>query len=461
MKKKQITQILWLMVLTGSFLYQCTAPGKEGYKNPVRSQVQHPAWTRNAVIYEVNIRQYTPEGTFRAFESHLPRLKELGIDVLWLMPVNPIGVKNRKGVLGSYYSVKDYMSINPEFGTMDDFKHLVDQVHQQGMKIIIDWVPNHSSWDNPLTVSHPEFYLHDSLGGFVSPFDWTDVIRFDYSNPGLRKYMTDAMKWWYTQTGIDGFRCDVAHMVPVDFWNDLRASLDSIRPVFLVAEADQPFLHEKAFDVTYDWKFHHIMNSIASGKMDATMVKKHFAWVDSVYPGDSYLMQFTSNHDENSWNGTEYERMGDGALCFAVLAATIPDIPLVYTGQEAGLNKRLKFFEKDTINWGNYSLTSFYQKLIGLKKRNNALRNGDGGRPVFLSTGRDSAVVAFVRKGDDDKILVLCNLSPLPQAIVIKNDLLPGEYNEVFTGNLVRLKRKWALSMKPWEYMVFELVEKK
>ncbi len=317
---------------------------------PIRSEVKHADWSKNAVIYEVNIRQYSIEGTFKSFERDLPRLKQLGIDILWLMPINPIGVKNRKEPLGSYYSVKDFSSINPEFGKIGDFKQLVKSAHNYGMKLIIDWVPNHSAWDNELSNSHPEYYMKDSVGKFVSPFDWTDVIRFDYNNSNLRKYMINTMKWWLTETDIDGFRCDVASMVPIDFWEQLRPELETVKPVFMVAEADIPELHNKAFDVSYDWKFHHIMNQIAKGKMNANAITKHFNWVDSIYPTNSYLMQFTSNHDENSWNGTEYERLGNGVQTFAVITALLRDMPLIYNGQESSFNRRLKFFAKDSID---------------------------------------------------------------------------------------------------------------
>lgn len=450
-----------LALLAGLFfLSQCTSKPEPAVKKTAQSQVAHTPWAKNAVIYEVNVRQFTPEGTFNALAGHLPRLKELGVDILWLMPVNPIGEKNRKGSLGSYYSVKDYRQINPEYGTMDDFKNLVNKVHALGMKVIIDWVPNHSSWDNPLTKSNPEYYMHDSTGHFVSPFDWTDVIRFDYTNPGLRHYMTGTMKWWLTETGIDGFRCDVAHMVPVDYWNELRASLDSIRLVFMLAEADQPFLHEKAFDMTYDWKLHHIMNQIAQGKECALDVQKHFAWVDSVYPGGSYLMQFTSNHDENSWNGSEFERMGAGAETFAVLAATVPDMLLIYSGQESAFNRRLRFFDKDTIDWDSYKLASFYHKLIELKKQDSALWNGLGENSLhFLPTGSDSSVVAFVRTNGKAKVLVLCNLSPRQQDISVHSGLLKGRYTELFSNEKNTFGRKLKRQLQPWQYLVFEETE--
>ncbi len=420
------------------------------------SEVQHTDWSRNAVIYEVNLRQYTPEGTFKAFEKHLPRLKELGVDILWLMPVHPIGVKNRKGPLGSYYSVKDYKAVNPEFGTIDDFKNLVAAIHQQNMKVIVDWVPNHSSWDNRLVKEHPEFYLKDSLGKFVSPFDWTDVIRFDYDNKELRRYMTETMQWWLRETDIDGFRCDVAHMVPIDFWEELRPELEKIKPVFMLAESDQPELHRKAFDMTYDWKLHHIFNEIARNKLPAWAITRHFQWIDSVYPENSYLMQFTSNHDENSWNGTEFERLGEGAKTFAVLAATLPDMLLIYNGQESAFNRRLKFFEKDTIEWDHYSFNPFYRTLTELKEVNKALHNGSSGGVLnILSAPDDSLVFAFIRQKDNDKVMVICNLSNTPVKYQLRFSEKPGDMKELFSGITTTFSRKTKLFLAPWRYYIF------
>lgn len=430
-------------------IWSCTVP------NGPQAGLLHPEWSRQSVIYEINIRQFTPEGTFKALEAHLPRLQALGVDILWLMPLHPIGEQNRKGTLGSYYSVKDYRAINPEFGTAGDFRQLVNTAHQLGLKVIIDWVPNHSAWDNALTTEHPEYYLKDSAGRFVSPFDWTDVIRFDYGNPGLRRYMVEAMKWWLTEYDIDGYRCDVAHMVPVSFWDTLRPELDKVKPVFMLAEADQPELHRQAFDMSYDWKGHHIMNEIAKGNKPAGALVVHFQWVDTAYPDDSYLMQFTSNHDENSWNGTEFERMGEGAGAFAALAATIPDMLLIYNGQESAFNRRLLFFEKDSIDWGNYPLTGFYQKLIQLKTAHKSLWNGSAGaRPVWISTVSDSAMVVFVRCNGNDTIAGVFNISDNARAYTVKDSLLTGDFIDWFSDEAVTITLADTLMMAPWGYQI-------
>jgi glycosidase len=421
------------------------------------SEVRNQDWVKNAVIYEVNIRQYTPEGTFRAFSEHLPRLKSLGVNILWLMPVNPIGQVNRKGELGSYYSVKDYKRINPEFGDMNDFKTLVRKIHETGMYVIIDWVPNHSSWDNILTLEHPDYYKTNLDGGFVSPFEWTDVIQLDYENKDLRKYMIDAMKFWLTETDIDGFRCDVAHMVPVDFWEEVRPALESVKPVFMLAESDQPELNRKAFDMTYGWPFHRLMNDIAAGKKTANAISSHFAKVDSIYPAGSIIMQFTSNHDENSWNGTEYERLDGGVKTFAALAATVPGMLLVYSGQEAGLNKRLKFFEKDTIQWKENEMFDFYKGLIALKKGNEALWNGKyGGKLIRIASTNNKSVYAFIREVNEDRVFVILNLSASPVDFTLKGKLYAGNYQDIFSGKEAGFRKNTSLILQPWEYRVYE-----
>jgi len=443
---------LFVIILMGGVMSSCTDPVvKDG-------GVNHPAWLNDASLYEVNIRQFTPEGTFNAFSEHLQSLKDMGVDILWLMPVNPIGEKERKGSLGSYYSVMDYYAVNPRFGTMDDFKSLVKKAHALGLKVIIDWVPNHSSWDNPLAVEHPEYYMKDSAGNFKSPFDWTDVIQFDYDQPGLRQYMIDVLKFWLTETDIDGFRFDVAHMIPVSFWNTVRPALFEVKEVFMLAESDQPMLHKEAFDATYDWKLHHIMNQVAQGKMDAKNIDMHFTYVDSAYPPNSILMEFTSNHDENSWNGTEYERMGDAVKTFAVFSYTIPGMPLMYNGQEVCMNKRLRFFEKDTIEWIDCGMREFYTQLNVLKAENEALFAGDAGGKMIRITGSDDArVFAFSREKNRNKVLTILNLSA-DSVVYVPATNISGSYRDAFTDENVELENGAPLNLKPWDYKVFKLL---
>ncbi len=420
------------------------------------SVVKHPEWSYNSTIYEVNIRQYTEEGTFEAFEDHLPRLKELGVKILWLMPIHPVGEKNRKGTLGSYYAVKDYKDVNPEFGSFEDFKHLVDKIHDMDMYVIIDWVANHTSWDNVWVSEHPDFYTKDSLGNFTPPVaDWSDVIDLNYDNMEMQAAMLDAMKFWVDEYNIDGYRCDVAGMVPVDFWIKVRTELDEIKPVFMLAEAWEPELH-KAFDMTYDWDMHHLMNDIAQGKKNVNDLKTRLEKEKEIYPKSGFLMQFTSNHDENSWNGTVKERLGDAAETFAALTFVIPGMPLIYSGQEAGLDKRLQFFEKDPIVWKESKFTDLYSTLIDLKKNNKALWNGEeegNYQTVSISSSNEnnSSVFAIEREKDGDKILAIFNLSKetLNQ---IKFDA-DDDYKDIFTNESVNE----TLELKPWEFKIYSV----
>jgi 1,4-alpha-glucan branching enzyme len=448
-------QIIAVIVLSGFIFFVSCTREKKPAQAPAQTEVKNLEWVKNAVIYEANVRQFSKEGTFKAFEKELPRLKELGIDIIWVMPINPIGEKNRKGKLGSYYSVKDYKTINPEYGTFEDFKNLVEGVHKLNMHILIDWVPNHSSWDNATVKEHPEYFLKDSTGKMLSPFDWTDVVRFNYKNKGMRQWMIENMKFWLKEFNIDGFRCDVAHMVPVDFWDSCRSELDKIKPIFFLAEADQPELHNKAFDMSYDWKFHHIMNQIASGKKNANAIEKHFTWVDSTYASGSILMEFTSNHDENSWNGTEFERLDGGAQTFSVLAATVPGMLLVYNGQEAAFNRRLKFFEKDSISWANYEYAEFYKNLIKLKKDNTALWNGlSGGSFKRIETTDNNSIYAFIRERDDNSVVVVLNLTKKQRTIAIRSDIADGTYTDAFKGNTFKLKKNLKIILSPWQFII-------
>lgn len=416
-----------------------------------------PEWTKNAVIYEVNIRQYTPEGTFKAFETHLPRLKELGVDVLWLMPVHPISEKNRKGSLGSYYSVKDYKAVNPEFGTMDDFKALVNKAHEMGFKVIIDWVANHTGWDNQWIVDHKDWYTQDSLGNVIPPNpDWSDIADLNFDSQPMRRAMIDAMDFWVRETNIDGFRCDVAWGVPQDFWEAATASLDSIKQVYMLAEdEDHPGLLEKAFESNYAWKLHHIVNEVAQGKKTAADIQKYYTDSVSRYAKGSFPMQFITNHDENSWAGSEYERMGEAVKTLATLTFTIEGIPLIYSGQEAGLKKRLLFFEKDTINWSNLEMQKFYQSLVSLKKNNAALWNGVAGGPKkFVETSAPQQVLAFTREKEDNQVLAIFNLSAQPVEATIQ---LPqaGDYKEYFSGEEKTFEKGSTIKLEQWGYQVF------
>lgn len=406
------------------------------------AEVQHPAWAKTATIYEVNVRQFSPDSSFKAVTAALPRLKTMGVDILWLMPIHPIGREHRKGPLGSYYSVADYYAVSPEYGTMDDFKALVAAAHGMGMKVILDWVPNHSAWDNPWVKDHPDWYLKDKDGKimpvtFGSGADaqvWEDVVGFDYKVPAMRQAMIDAMAFWIKTADVDGFREDVATNVPVDFWNEARAQLDKIKPVFLLAESDKPELQVDAFDMTYDWDFYHRM--VAAAKTgEAAILRDYFQHPPKAFPPGAWKMEFTSDHDENSWAGSDSELYGKAFKPFAVIAATVPGMALVYSGQESGLDKRLKFFEKDPIVWGKYPLADFYRSLLTLRHDSPALANDNTSMDVL--DPHNAHVFAFKRRGGKETLTVIANLSGKAQSIkgagLKPATLKPYEYRIVRT----------------------------
>jgi alpha-amylase len=421
-----------------------------------------PDWAKNATIYEVNTRQYTPEGTFNAFSKHIPRIKELGIDILWFMPVCPISEKEKKGSLGSPYAVADYRTINPEFGTMEDFKNILDQAHSLGMYVIIDWVPNHSGWDNPWITEHPEYYTQKD-GKIIDPIDpetgeswgWTDVADFNYDNKEFRKEMIANMEYWIKEVGVDGLRCDVAHNVPDDFWDEAAAVLYQYRPIFMLAESEVPH-HTNSGDflATYAWKFNTLMNEIAEGKKNASDIDTYLKNDRAEFQG-GFHMYFTSNHDENTWQGTVFERLGGGHKAFAVLAATLDGMPLVYGGQEAPIKKRLEFFERDPINWNNYEYAGFYKTLLSLKHRNRALWNGEyGGKIIRIPTGKDADVYAFTREKEGDKVVVIINLSDKVQEIKLSSDDCTGTYTNVFANSTISIEKNTEFTLNAWDYLV-------
>ena len=317
------------------------------------------------------LRQYTPEGTFNAFEKSLPRLKKMGVQTLWFMPINPISKVDRKGALGSYYAVSDYTAINPEYGTMDDWKALVNHAHEMGFKVIIDWVPNHTGADNYWLVKHPDFFVKDSTGKPLSPFDWSDTRQLDYNNTVMQDSMINAMKFWITNTDIDGFRCDVAWNVPDTFWKKCIPQLKAMKNIFMLAESDKASDQVDGFDATYPWPEFHTMVDIAAGKKNALSIDSIVNSTNKKFPQNALLLYFTSNHDENSWNKADYGTMpGASHAPFAVLTQTLPrSVPLIYSGQEEPFLDSISFFYKDTITFAKFARADFYSKLLHLRER--------------------------------------------------------------------------------------------
>lgn len=414
-------------------------------------------WTKNATIYEANIRQFTPEGNFAAFAEHLPRLKALGVDIIWLMPIHPIGEKNRKGSMGSYYSIKDYYAVNPEFGTMEEFKALVKKIHDLHMHVIIDWVANHSAWDNPLTAAHPEWYTKTIAGDFQPTpwYDWEDIIDFDYDQPGLRQYMTEAMVYWVKETDIDGFRCDVAGFIPVDFWEQVRASLEQVKPVFLLAEWESRDLHRKAFDMTYAWSLWDKLRDVTTGGKNIGGLVEYMAHDVNTFPFGAYRMNFTDNHDKNSWEGNQYANFGAGLEAAMVFCSVVNGMPLIYSGQEAGLDRSLKFFDKDLIDWKTHRNASIYQKLFELKHSNEALWNGaHGGTMIRVHNNQPQHVISFYREKNGDKVLPIVNFSAQPATVHLEAKYFAGTYTELFTGKSYVLQGDDEFTLNAWGYLV-------
>jgi cyclomaltodextrinase len=459
MKTSFFRMALLSLIFIGCTKYEkfTNEKGDQRYKPVEYVQVKHPEWSKNATIYEVNIRQFTPEGTFKAFESHLPRLKEMGVDIIWLMPIHPIGIEKRKGSMGSYYSIKDYYGVNPEFGTKEDLKALVKKIHSMGMHVIIDWVANHSSWDNALAKDHPDWYSKTPEGHFQPTpwYDWDDVIDFDFNNAELRKYMTDALKYWVKETDIDGYRCDVAGFIPVDFWENAREQLDAIKPVFMLGEWESRDLHARAFDMTYSWSLWDKMHAAAKDNKGIGGMVEYMAHDVSTFPRNAYRMTFTENHDKNSWEGNQYLNFGDALEASMVLAGTVNGMPLVYSGQEAGLDRSLKFFDKDLIAWKEHPFVGMYKKLFALKHQNQALWNGAyGGEMIRIFSDKQDQVISFSREKNGDRIIDIINYSAKPVTVKLNSKYQKGMYKELFTNTDYEIKGDDVFTMGPWKYLI-------
>ena len=430
----------------------------------------------NSVVYELNIRQATVEGTFAAAEKYLPELKEMGVDIVWLMPISPIGIDGRKGTLGSYYSIINYKEINPEFGTMEDFDRFLATAHDLGLKVIIDWVANHTSRDADWwKEGKKDWYVMDEATGLpIVEYDWTDIAKLNYNNVDMRAAMLDALKFWI-EKGVDGYRCDVAMNVPADFWTNAWKEIRKINPdVYLLAEGEEQWLHKSGFEATYAWEFHHIMNAMAKGgsetknvagdgtiKTEAKTVadlKEYLARDDQKYPAPAMRLMFTSNHDENSWAGTEFERMGDAHKAFAALTFVLPKSqPLIYTGQEIGLSRRLQFFEKDSIeelvdlNYGKEYRT-FYKNLCSFRHDNDVLAAGNEVAPIVYVEGAPETVLAFTREKGDNKVLCIFNFSAEPATLNV-TAAAAGDYT-CACGEAKSFAAGDVVELEPWGFML-------
>ena len=410
-------------------------------------------WAKGSNIYEVNIRQYTAEGTFTAFSKHLPRLRKMGVDILWLMPITPISVKERLGTRGSYYACSSYTDINPEFGTLADFKQLVNDAHALGFKFIIDWVANHTGWDHDWTTAHPEYYVIDNNGNFTEKNGWQDVIDLNYDNKDMRMAMIEAMRYWIREFGIDGFRCDMAHLVPLDFWVEARTQCDQLRSLFWLAECEVVNYHD-VFDTSYAWSWMHATEKYAKGEVSLSEVRE-VMHAYTQYPAGASKLFFTANHDENSWNGTEYEKYAIAAKAWAVFTCTWQGLPLIYSGQESPNTKRLEFFHKDLIEWKEpLQLADFYQTLLQLRKTNAAISEGE---TFILPSEYDGQLMGFLRRKEDKVVLVLLNLSNQDRLkITVENCWLTGSFTNIFSGLNFSFAGKESIELQSGEFVVYE-----
>ena len=410
-------------------------------------------WISQTNIYEVNLRQYTPEGSFKAFSSHLPRLRDMGVQTLWFMPITPISLQERKGSLGSYYACSDYTSVNPEFGSLEDFRSLVAEAHGMGFQVILDWVANHTGWDHRWTREHPEWYEKDpATGDFKRASGMDDIIELDFSQPAMRAAMTDAMKFWVRECHIDGFRCDLAFWVELDYWLEAIPQVNALKPLFWLAEAD-PSDHPaymQIFDAAYTWTWMHRTQDFYDQRFPLDGLVKILYQYQSM-PG--IKAWFTSNHDENTWNGSEYEKYGAAAKALAVHSCTWPGLPLVYSGQELPNRKRLQFFDKDPIEWsGTYELHDFYKALLTLQHRHPAL---DARGPVFqLNTSAGGCVLAYLRKSGEAEVIVFLNLCAQAVQFQLLDTWVKGHFEELFSLQPHDFSIR-DFEMQPWGYLVY------
>lgn len=438
-----------------------------------------PAVEENSVIYEVNIRQYSPEGTFNAFTKDIPQLKELGVKIIWVMPIFPISQTKRKATggddskfasempaaeqhkyLGSYYAVSDFTKVNPEFGTIEDFRNLVKTAHENGIYVILDWVPNHTGWDHVWIKNHPEYYTKNTKGEIIDPINpetgkswgWTDVADLNYDNQNLRKAMTADMMYWIKDEAIDGFRCDVAGNVPLDFWQQAIPQLRKQKNIFMLAEAWEPaLLKNNLFDMAYAWDGHHTLNKIAQGKEPVKQFDAYIEKINKDYEANDILMNFVDNHDENSWNGTIKSRLGEAEEAMTALTYLMPGMPLVYSGNEYGLAHSLKFFEKDSIPKTKGKQWELRAKLGKIKNEIDALHGGKNKATYNRIPATNENVLVFERMKNGKKVIYLANLSAKPVSVSLP---LTGQFKDIMKEKMMDLKASQALSMLPWQYYI-------
>ena len=422
---------------------------------------KNPEWSYSAVLYEMNIRQLTAEGTLRAATERLPFLRSVGVDAIWLMPIYPIGVEGRKGRLGSYYSIRDYKGVNPEFGTADDLRHFITTAHALGLKVLLDWVANHTARDARWITERPsEWYERDEAGVAKVPWDWSDTAKLNYANHDVWRGQIEAMRYWVEEFGVDGFRCDMAMLVPIEFWQEASAELHRIKPdVFMLAEAEEDNLFDSAFNASYQWNIHHIMCDIAKGARRVWDLRNAIQSERAKYPREAMRMSFTSNHDENSWSGSHQARFGAALDVMTAMTFLMPStMPLIYTGQEVGYDHSFEFFERDAIPAECYvenRSTELYRRLSALKHRELALAAGErGGEVVEIENNAKDCMMTFVREVRGSRVVAIVNLSPYTVHADFRTGIYAGKYIDALSGERVVLQDHVERDIAPWQYQI-------
>lgn len=455
------TYLLIVLLFSLFFPADSDAAGMKGRKTA--------DWVQDATIYCIYPRSFSPEGTLGAIEKRIPELKDLGISVIWLMPIHPVGMKERKGTLGSPYSVRDYYDINPEFGSILDFQKLLATVHKNKMKLIIDLVINHTSWDSKLIAQHPEWYTKDSAGKIIPPNDdWTDVADLDYSKTGLRNYMLNMMEWWVKDIGIDGFRCDVSELVPLDFWEEARDKLEDIKPVMMLSEGSLPEHHNGAFDITYSWNIYDPLQSLISGERKSSCLDSILTSEAAQFPENALRLRFNTNHDKNAWDAPAITKFGQNGLRLStVLVNTIPGIPLLYNGEEVANDKKLSLFEKISIDWnGPRHIDSLCRDLFKIRREHKALSRGTY---INIPSSDDAQIFSFLRSYKNDKVMVVLNFSGVRQSPELflqtgKTGFRPGKISlkELFSQDvaLAEVGGSFRPSLEPYGYLIYNVTQK-
>ena len=446
---------LFALALISFLTFSSCSDDDDNWTEIPNSEVK-PITANNRVIYEVNVRNYSSEGNFKGLEKDLPHLKDLGVDILWLMPIHPIGVENREGSLGSPYSVKDYKAVNPDYGTTADFKALIEAAHALNMEIWIDWVANHTSRDHAWIKEHLDYYAEKDGQRPYSPENWYDVVQLDYNNANMRAAMIDAMKYWVSEFGIDGYRCDAATFVPLSFWKEARAQVDVVKKITWLCEGDNADYME-AFDYDYAWGFNTAMNNFGSSNNVTELVNECEKLFNNTAYRNKGRMVYLTNHDLNAYDGTEFTRYGSSVLPLTVLSFTIYDMPLIYNGQEIGMNKAMSLFDPSPVEWdpSNKIYVNLFQKLTQLKRTQPALEDGTNRGSLKIYPTNNEKVFVYSRTKGDNEVLVIFNLGKVAVRFKFTEEVPVGQYRDYLNNTYTEFSAEEGITLLENGYAVF------